>query len=213
MIDRTTLISFRFIAAFAGTALVNKFTLPLVEYLGQGNETLGWQLTMLLYGCAATMAFIITFLTTKERIAPPVGQRTSPIDDIKDLLNNRPWLILIALAMIIMMTITLRGGSAYYYFMYYVERPELISNYLFVQGIALGVGAALTPVMTKFIDKTKLLMILMSIVGALSIGFYFVPVDAIELMFTFNILIDRHLPVLNAIKISSMIRFCIEFSR
>lgn len=187
--DRTTLISFRFIAAFAGTALVNKFTLPLVDYLGQGDKELGWQLTMLLYGCVAAIVFAITFFTTKERIAPPAGQQTNPLNDIKDLLNNRPWLILIALAMIIMMTITLRGGSGYYYFMYYVERPDLISDYLFVQAIALGVGAAATPLMTKFIDKTKLMMILMSIVGALSVAFYFVPKDAIWLMFTMNILI------------------------
>lgn len=188
--DRTTLISFRFIAAFAGTALVNKFTLPLVDYLGQGDKELGWQLTMLLYGCVAAIVFAITFFTTKERIAPPAGQQTNPLNDIKDLLNNRPWLILIALAMIIMMTITLRGGSGYYYFMYYVERPDLISDYLFVQAIALGVGAAATPLMTKFIDKTKLMMILMSIVGALSVAFYFVPKDAIWLMFTMNILIS-----------------------
>ena len=33
--ERNTLISFRFIAAFAGTSLVNKFTLPLVVLLGQ----------------------------------------------------------------------------------------------------------------------------------------------------------------------------------
>lgn len=188
--DRTTLISFRFIAAFVGTALVNKFTLPLVEWLGQGNETLGWQLTMLLYGIIAAIVFAITFFSTTERIAPPSGQNTNPLNDIKDLLNNRPWVILIVLAMIIMMTITLRGGSGYYYFAYYVERPDLISNYLFVQGIALGVGAALTPLMTKFVDKTKLLMLLMGIVGVLSIGFYFVPRDAIGLMFTLNILIS-----------------------
>ena len=188
--DRTTLISFRFIAAFVGTAMVNKFTLPLVEWLGQGNETLGWQLTMSLYGIIAAIVFAITFFSTTERIAPPAGQHTNPLNDIKDLLNNRPWVILIVLAMIIMMTITLRGGSGYYYFAYYVERPDLISNYLFVQGIALGVGAAFTPLMTRFIDKTKLLMLLMGIVGVLSIAFYFVPKDAIGLMFTLNILIS-----------------------
>ncbi len=188
--ERTTLVSFRFIAAFTGTALVNKFTLPLVAFLGQGNEELGWQLTMGLYGTVAAIVFAITFFTTRERIAPPPGQKTNPLQDINDLLHNRPWLILIALAMIIMMTITLRTGSGYYYFAYYVERPDLISDFLFVQALALGVGAAFTPLMTKFIDKTRLLMILMGIVGVLSIAFYFVPKDAIWLMFTFNVLIS-----------------------
>jgi glycoside/pentoside/hexuronide:cation symporter, GPH family len=188
--ERSTLISFRFIAAFAGTSLVNKFTLPLVAWFGQGDEALGWQLTMALYGFCASLFFAITFFTTKERIQPPVSQQSSPLGDIKDLLDNRPWLILIALALVIMMTITLRGGSSYYYFKYYVGRPELISNYLLVQGLALGVGAAITPILTRFFDKTRLMMCLMSIVGVLSIGFYFVPQDAIGTMFAMNILIS-----------------------
>ena len=62
-------------------------------------------MTMVIYACIATVLFTITFLSTKERIQPPKGQVTKPLDDIKDLLQNKPWVILFALAMIIMMTI------------------------------------------------------------------------------------------------------------
>jgi len=55
--------------------------------------------------------------------------------------------------------------------------------------IALAVGTALTPLLTKFIDKRRLLMILMAIVAALSLVFYFVPNDNITLMFVLQILI------------------------
>ena len=188
--ERTTLISIRFIFAFSCGALVNRFTLPLVEFFGQGNEQLGWQLTMALYGFLALIIFVISFATTKERIVPPAQQQTNPIEDIKDLIDNRPWLILFALAMIIMMTITMRAGSAYYYFTYYIERPELISSYLFWQLIAYAAGACMAPLMTRYIDKAQLLMILMAIVGVLSILFFFVPKDMIWLMFTLNILIS-----------------------
>ena len=188
--ERTTLISIRFLFAFTGGALVNKYTLPLVELLGAGNETKGWQLTMVLYGSIAAVIFLITFLNTRERISPPVEQKTKPIDDIRDLLQNRPWLILFALAMIIMMTITMRAGSAYYYFNYYVERPDLLPDYLLWQMIAYAAGAIMAPVMTRYMDKAKLLMILMTIVGILSILFYFVPKDMIWAMFTLNILIS-----------------------
>lgn len=188
--ERTALISVRFLFAFTGGALVNKFTLPLVEYFGQGNETLGWQLTMGMYAVIAAIIFAGVFFTTKERITPPPTQQTKPLDDIKDLLGNKPWIVLFVLAMVIMMTITMRGGSAYYYFTYYVERPDLLPNYLFVQMIAYGAGAILAPVMVRFVDKAKLLMILMGIVGALSIAFFFVPKDMIWLMFTLNVLIS-----------------------
>lgn len=188
--ERTDLVSFRFIAAFTGMTLVNAFTLDLVDFFGAGDDAKGWQLTMMCYGLIASLIFVVSFASTKERISPPVTQKTNPLNDIKDLTQNKPWLVLFCLALIIMMTITLRGGSSFYYFKYYVEREDLISTYLLWQGLAYAVGAASTPILSRFIEKTKLLMILMTIVGTLSIAFFFVPKDAIWLMFTFNILIS-----------------------
>ena len=188
--QRTTLISVRFLFAFTGGMFVNYFTLPLVSYFGAGDDRLGWQSTMLLYGALATAILAVTFLTTRERIEPPRSQKSSPVEDIADLLRNRPWLILFGLAMIIMLTITMRAGSAYYYFYYYVERPELLPSYLTWQMLAYAVGAIFAPLMTRFMDKAKLLMLLMSIVGVLSILFYFVPRDMIWAMFMLNVLIS-----------------------
>ena len=188
--ERTTLISVRFVFAFTGGALVNKYTLPLVDYFGAGNDVQGWQSTMLLYGVLAASLFLLTFLSTEERISPPAAQKTNVLEDIRDLLRNRPWVVLFVLAMIIMMTITMRAGSAYYYFYYFVGRPDLLPDYLLTQMLAYAAGAVLAPVMTRYIDKAKLLMLLMAIVGALSIVFFFVPKDMIWAMFTLNILIS-----------------------
>ncbi|MEM1339057.1 MAG: MFS transporter [Bacteroidota bacterium] len=187
--DRTDLISFRFIAAFTGTTLVNYYTLDLVEFLGNGNEALGWQLTMLCYGLIAAVLFAVVTFSTKERIEPPPNQKTHPINDLKDLLKNRPWLVLFSLALVIMITITMRAGAAIYYIRYYVKQPDLVDDFLTTYGLALAAGAALTPVMTRFIEKKKLLMLLMALTGMLSIAFFFIPADAIWLLFTVNILI------------------------
>jgi GPH family glycoside/pentoside/hexuronide:cation symporter len=188
--ERTTLISIRFLFAFTGGALVNKYTLPLVGWLGRGDDVRGWQLTLALYGCLAVLIFWVTFGATRERISPPPSQQSKPLQDLRDLLGNRPWIILFALAMIIMMTFTMRAGSAYYYFNYYIQRPELLPNYLFWQLVAYAGGALLAPVLTRYLDKAKLLMVLMSVVGGLSILFYFVPKDMIWAIFTLNILIS-----------------------
>ncbi len=188
--ERTTLVSARFVFAFTGGALVNKYTLPLVAWFGGGDDIRGWQMTMVLYGLVAATIFAITFLATKERIQPPPAQKTHPLEDLRDLLSNRPWVILFILAMVIMMTFTMRSGSAYYYFHYYVERPDLLPNYLLWQMLAYAAGAVLAPVMTRYVDKARLLMILMGLVGVLSVIFYFVPRDMIWAMFTLNILIS-----------------------
>ena len=188
--DRNLLVSIRFIFAFGASALIGKFTPDLIKYLGASDAELGWQLSVGLYGAIATVIFFITFYTTKERVAPPPQQKSKPLDDIRELLTNRAWMILFVLALILMITITLRAGSAFYYFKYYVNREDLIGDYLFWQSMALLVGCLMTPFLMTLFDKRKLLIGLMIIVSILSIGFYFVPKDNITAMFTLNILIS-----------------------
>lgn len=188
--ERTLLVSTRFAFAFTGAFLVNRFTLPLVDKLGGGDPTLGWQLVMALYGALATALFLVTFFSTKERIAPSLAQKSRPTRDIADLLSNRPWIVLFGLALILMLTFTMRGGSAYYYFKYYLNRPDLVSSYLGLQAAAYACGAVAAPIMTRFIDKARLLCLLLCIVGVLSIAFYFVPKAQIGVIFGLNVLIS-----------------------
>ncbi len=185
--ERSTINGLRFIFAFAGSALVTAATPNLVRYLGQGNDQLGWQLTMVLWGIAATCLFAWTFFNTRERIAPAPEQKTNVMQDIKDLTQNRPWVVLFFLALIIMVTITLRSMTAAYYFKYFVELPDLIKYFVPAYMAAAAAGAALTPLMTKFIDKKILMMLLMSVTAILSCAFFFVSKDQVELMFALQI--------------------------
>lgn len=173
--ERSSLFSIRFFFAYFTGIIVGAATPDLAAYFANGDPARGWQMTMVLYSAIATVLFIVTFLTTKERITPPKLQQTNPLEDIADLLKNRPWVVLFALAMIIMITIVLRGSSATYYFKYFVERPDLMGAYIGLQMAAYAVGAISTPYLTRFFDKARLLMILMVIVGTLSVLFAFVP--------------------------------------
>ncbi|MDZ7923663.1 MAG: MFS transporter [Marinagarivorans sp.] len=174
---RNSIFGIRFFFAYAVGTIVGLFTPSLASsFAVDGDPARGWQITMALYASVATLLFWVTFFTTKERVAPPAGQQTNPIDDIKDLLANKPWLILFALAMIIMMTIVFRGSSATYYFKYFVERPDLMGPYIGMQMAAYAVGCLASPYLARWIvDKAKLLMLLMAIVGTLSVVFAFVP--------------------------------------
>jgi GPH family glycoside/pentoside/hexuronide:cation symporter len=184
--QRTILTSFRFIGAFTGGIIVSKYMLQLVEFFGHGDQKLGWQLAMVFFGVIAGLLFFTSFLTTKERVEAP-SEQSSPLQDIKDLMDNRPWVILFSLALIVMITITLRASSGIYYIKYYVGRPDLIESFNTAYLISLLVGAVITPWLTKYIDKKKLLFILMSIVCVLSLLFFFVPKDQITLIFALHI--------------------------
>jgi len=174
--ERNNIFGLRFFFAYFTGIIVGAFTPDLAAQFANGDEARGWQLTMALYSSIATVLFLITFFTTKERVQPPKSQDTNPVDDIKDLLSNKPWLILFVLAMVIMMTIVFRGSSATYYFKYFVERPDLMGSYIGLQMAAYAVGCLASPYLTRLVkDKAKLLMILMAIVGTLSVAFSFIP--------------------------------------
>jgi GPH family glycoside/pentoside/hexuronide:cation symporter len=185
--ERSTVNGLRFIFAFAGGTLVTAATPALVSWLGGGDDKLGWQLTMLVWSVFASILFVLTFLNTRERIQPAQAQKSNVWQDIRDLSQNRPWVALFLLALIILITITLRTTSAAYYFKYVVGRPDLMAGFVPAYMISAAVGASLTPLMTRFIDKRKLMMILMSITAVLSSAFFFVPKDQVALMFVLQV--------------------------
>ena len=75
--ERSTINGLRFIFAFCGSTLVTKATPRLVKWMGAGDEQLGWPLTMAFWGLVASVIFVVTFLNTRERIAPPPAQKTN----------------------------------------------------------------------------------------------------------------------------------------
>ena len=111
--------------------------------------------------------------------------------DVRDLTQNGPWMVLFFLALIIMLTITLRGSTAVYYLKYYVGREDLLRFFVPAYMAAAAAGALLSPVMTRFVDKKLLLIILMTITGILSCAFFFIPKDQIWLMFALQIVTGR----------------------
>ena len=187
--ERTTVNGLRFIFAFGGSTLVTAATPFLVKWLGHGNERLGWQLTMAFWGVAASGLFVITFFNTRERITPLPSQKSNVRQDVADLIRNGPWMVLFFLALIIMITITLRTATAAYYFKYYVGRPELMAAFVPAYMAAAALGASITPILTRYFEKRHLLMLLMSVTGVLSIAFYFLPKDHIAWMFVLQVAI------------------------
>ena len=74
--ERTVLSSFRFVGAAIANLVVSGTLLYLVAWLGQGNQKLGFTLTVAIYAVLAGAAFLFTFFATKERVEP----RDQPVD-------------------------------------------------------------------------------------------------------------------------------------
>ena len=118
--------SFRFVGAFGGGLLVTLLVRPLVKWLGGGadatgrviHELRGFQLTMALFAVVSVVMFLICFATTKERVTVPPGQKSHALGEVKELLRNYPWVMLLFAAICSLTFIGLRNGSTIYYFKY-----------------------------------------------------------------------------------------------
>ncbi len=157
--ERTSLSSYRFVAAMVAQLIVGGFTLPLVAKFGQGDTAKGWQLTMGLWALICLVAFVITFLSTKERITPDPKQKSNPKEDFGNLLKNGPWVAMFILTLSHFIVLAMRGGTMFYYFQYFVDKDSL---YQFLSGAGLtsapgteGLWYSLLNTFGLIIDETK----------------------------------------------------------
>jgi Na+/melibiose symporter-like transporter len=82
-------------------------------------------MTMGVWAVVCLALFMITFLSTKERIQPPPKQKTSPKQDFKDLLKNSPWIIMFFMTLVHFAILAMRGGAWYNYFHYYADKAAM----------------------------------------------------------------------------------------
>ena len=125
--ERTSLSSFRFVAAMIAQLIVGGFTLPLVAKFGRGDSAHGWQVTISLWAAICVCLFVITFLSTRERIQPDPGQKADAKRDFSTLLKTGPWIAMFILTLSHFIVIAMRGGTLSYYFQYYVDKESLYS--------------------------------------------------------------------------------------
>jgi Na+/melibiose symporter-like transporter len=125
MKERNSMSAYRFVAVMFAQFFVQVFMLSIIEYAGGGNKAIGIEKVMTWLAIIGTAMLIITFLTTKERIVPKPEQKSSLGEDLKDLVKNKPWIIMLSLTLLVFITLAMKGGSYVYYFKNYVDKERL----------------------------------------------------------------------------------------
>lgn len=202
--ERTSVSQYRFAFAFIGQFIAGAVTLGLVQYFGSGNEAIGWKMVMVLYGIVAAALLFGTFSLTKERVLPKVSKQNRIKDDLKDLMKNKPW-ILMGLATFFQLTfIVMRGSSTTYYFRYFVGNQELnllgmnidlgyalfTSSFIGVGTVATFIGALLTSRINKYFSKKTIYSRFLIMSAICSLLFYFLAPENILLIYTLNALVS-----------------------
>lgn len=178
-----------FIALFAWEPLCNMFDKSRVAVEGAGGlasistNPAAWQNAMIVIASCCLVLFLLCFLLTKEHVRSE--STVSVGTDLKLLLKNKPWWLLIGAALASNLFNTVRGTTTAYFFAdYIVKTVEMAPQWAFLvsAGIFLSigeianmVGVVLAVPMSKHLGKKSTYMLSMAALVGLSILFFFLP--------------------------------------
>ncbi len=201
-IERTTVSSVKFLFAFSAGIIVSATLLPMVKVLGGGNDAAGWQRTFIIYGIAAIIFFLITFKGTRERVQPPKSQKSSIKQDLHELIRNKPWLILLATTITLILFVAVRSSVTVHYFKYVIGTQELSLPFLksasygfeeitsafnTVGQISAFLGVLMVSWFAKLVGKKQAFIILFIVAILSTASFYFLSAKQMGLIFLFQI--------------------------
>ncbi|MGB3616652.1 MAG: MFS transporter [Catalinimonas sp.] len=162
--ERTSVSSYKFVFAYASGVTVQYFLLPLVEGLGGGDNALGYRLTMTIFAAVCVVCFLITFLTSKERVKSDPAQKVDVAGDLKKLFKNKPWVVLFFVSLATLIYVAIRSAVIIYYFQYYVGDKDAASMFMVVGTICVMLGVLPTKWLSERIGKKRLYIYSMLIV-------------------------------------------------
>jgi glycoside/pentoside/hexuronide:cation symporter, GPH family len=215
-LERTSINSYRMSLAQIGGIIANSTFLVLIVKLGgdtenkQLNQQIGAQNTVFLFSAVVVLLFLVSFLTTRERIQPSADQKTNLLEDLKRLFKNPHWIMMFAVGIINITLAVVRGSAGIYYLQRYLKMDSSdgeksffrwepggavevfylgqIGTYFLISGLAMIFGAMMTRFAVKLLGKKWAFIGSMVLVALTAIPFYFIKPDQFSLVYLFQIL-------------------------
>lgn len=199
--EKSVFSSFRMFFAFIGSFIAMGSFEPLLklrqsilgtlpaEWTLADSTPADWTIAVSVIGIVCAVLFILSFVMTRERVTEaemakePVRKnsdetaKTSVAEDLKALVANGPWWMLLGGGIAILLFNCVRGGAAAYYFADVLGTNAIFTLALFltVGEISQLVGVVVTvPVSEKIGKKATFLLVLVA-VTVLSIIVAFLP--------------------------------------
>lgn len=199
--EKSVFSSFRMFFAFIGSFIAMGSFEPLLklrqsivgtlpaEWTLADSTPADWTVAVSVIGIVCAVLFILSFMMTREHVTEaemakePVREnsdetaKTSVVEDLKALVANGPWWMLLGGGIAILLFNCVRGGAAAYYFADVLGTNAIFTLALFltVGEISQLVGVVVTvPVSEKIGKKATFLLVLVA-VTVLSIIVAFLP--------------------------------------
>jgi len=205
--ERNVLSTFRMTFAYIGSFIALLLLMPMVNFFSGNSKIIedqqyGWLMSVAVIAVLCALLFFLCFYLTKERVKP-IKEKQAPLkDDLKDLLKNKPWWILLGAGVAALVFNSIRDGATVYYFKYYIVEdsygtvdffkiPFVLSGiYLAIGQVANIIGVILAAPISNRIGKRYTYMGAMVIATVLSIMFYWCDKSNLIPIFTLQVLIS-----------------------
>jgi len=203
-VERTRLSSVKFVFAFSAGLVISWSLLRMVKFFG-GSDTsqYGWTIAWIVVGVVAIGFLLVTVFGTKERIKPPADPHASVAKDLKFLVTNNAWVLLLCTTLTWILFIALRSSVSAHYFKYFIYAgepeqaltfmgmsytfTELVSDFNTYGQAASVLGVVCTGLIASKFPKKGLFIALFLLQIANYTAFYFLGPDQLAAIFTLEI--------------------------
>lgn len=199
--EKSVFSSFRMFFAFIGSFIAMGSFEPLLklrqsilgtlpaEWTLADSTPADWTIAVSVIGIVCAVLFILSFMMTREHVTEaemakaPVREnsdetaKTSVVEDLKALVANGPWWMLLGGGIAILLFNCVRGGAAAYYFADVLGTNAIFTLALFltVGEISQLVGVVVTVPVSEKIGKKATFLLVLAAVTVLSIIVAFLP--------------------------------------
>ncbi|RGV42855.1 glycoside-pentoside-hexuronide (GPH):cation symporter [Bacteroides uniformis] len=145
MTERAQINTSRSVSAMIAIGIINIITIPLIEWLGNGNAQQGYLLIAILYGTIFAVCHIFCFVKTKEVVEVPVAQKIPLRLQLQAVAKNKPYLLALLGQVLFGFILYGRNADLLYYFTYVENDAVLFTYYSMAIIIPSIIGAACFP--------------------------------------------------------------------
>lgn len=152
--ERTKLSTSRSIFSTLGSLTSASMALFLIAKLGGGDDAVGYFRTNIVFGVLVIVIMVICVACVRE-INPPMEakEKSNIIHDLKYVVNNKPYMIMLALTFFLFVGYLGMFASVAYYFTYVVGNAAMTSSVLSIMTLVPILSMVITPSLNKKLLK------------------------------------------------------------
>lgn len=126
-VERTNIVTSRTIFSNLGSLTSASMALWLIDKLGHGNQAVGYRNTNIVFGLIVVVIMLICVASIREINPAPEVKKSSIIKDMGFLINNKPYMLMLAYTFFLFVGYLGMFASIAYYFKYIVGNEMLTS--------------------------------------------------------------------------------------